>query len=216
MVAEAAPRYYGAESPGDWAALVRRLDPKLDSALAFVGERGVVVSLNERSERRERIRMKLSEAPVFAHLSLLENARAPLAQAAFLRMLRVSLNGAVRDSFIDTCRSLKFSKSDSGKSKVEHANESMGREVSRAVMTGDGGEFPEDVILALPVYEECHEIDWNMPVCCAVDIDVENCLFTLIPMAGELAAARRATHQKLAEVLRKELGENVPVVCGTP
>ena len=216
MVAEAAPRNYGAESPEDFANLVKRLDPELKDSLVFVGSFGVVGLMEEKTKRRERIRLKLTAAPVFADLMVLETARAPLAQAAFVRMLRVSLNGAVPDSFIATCRSLKFSKSDSGNAKVQHANESMGREVNRVVMTGDGKEFPEDVMLTLPVYEECPDKEWNMPVRCAVDIDVENCRFTLIPMAGELAAARRWTHQKLAEVLRKELGENVPVVCGTP
>lgn len=210
-VAAPHPRHYVAESPADLALLVRRLDPDLNMTLIFVGAEMVVACTQESTTRRESVCMCLTPTAVFCELDCGSTAKG---QADFIRMLRVSLNGAVPGSFISTCRSLKFSKTDNGSAKVEHGKESMGREVNRSVMTEDGA-FPDEVILTLTAYEECVGPEWIFPVRCAVDIDIDTCCFTLTPLAGEMSAMRRSTHQKLARVLADELDGVVEVVCGS-
>ncbi len=157
---------------------------------------------------------------------LLELQRPPhrnFGQKDFVKLLRISLNGAAGPGLINAVRQVKFRVDSQGASEVQHGKSSIGKQL-RAELTGEG-TIPDEVTLEVPVFEGY--LAWKLfQVRCAIEIDAGNESFQLIPFPGEVERAIRQAEECLGQLLRDRLTEaqdlqgptedDIPVLYGTP
>jgi hypothetical protein len=236
VLAEPAPRKYAASRIEDFVQLVKKLrdanappqgelldgqgmEPimrvTLGPTLVMVGERKISALLNEH-ERRERIAFALTTTTAFETLAICEKSRVGKEQKRFVSMLRIDLNGCVDDILISQFKSIRFEKSSEGESQVSNSNKAVSTKVKMSLAAG-GKEIPDSIDTNVCVYEEFPEIEST--VRCAVETNIEEATFTLIPLAGELHAASVETRRRIADTLRKQfqetgIAEVVAVHCG--
>lgn len=134
-----------------------------------------------------------------------------LLHAEFIRVLRITFNGAIDDGPVRVLRNLKFNtQSETG---VEIANDrsSISRKVEEKV-TGAGG-VPEEIAVRLNVFEEYDAFEFAVD--CALEVDAGKGLLALTPYPGQLSAAMEAT---LLDIKRQlsEGGTLPPIHLGRP
>lgn len=103
------------------------------------------------------------------------------------------------------------------RSIVQHGSEGFSR-AAQAQVNGTA-ELPEEVVFDLCVYQR--EIGGRCAVKCAVDIDVANVKFSLVPLADEVQRAVYDTRKEIVEMLRAALQKDeatrvVTVLLGSP
>jgi hypothetical protein len=162
-----------------------RVEYTLGPTLVLVGEKQIVALLNEH-HRRERLHFELTKSKAFKTLTECEESRDAAAQKEFLSMLRIDLNGAVEATVINLFKQIKFEKSSEGESSISNSSKAVSNKVKMSLAAG-GQEIPDEITAKLAVYEEFPEI--VLPVRCAVETNIEEATFTLIPLAGELNEA---------------------------
>lgn len=184
----------------------------------FCGRGDLVAVLDDGGDRRDMVRMELRKAEQFLTLERLRDEHDEMTQREFVSRLRVDLAGALVDPLIvNTFRHLKFSKLDDGQHKLDHGKEALSREIHQE-MVADGVPIPEELWCALCVYRDLVEPadDLRKTVRCAIELNLLDASFTLIPLAGELETAERETDEWIAGRLRRELDEKCEIFCGAP
>lgn len=179
--------------------------------------RDQVVLVWDDARRDEWVRFPLTQTSAFA--AVRENGGKKYQQREFVRLLRVTLAGKIREAavLIPSVKSLKFNQRSEAHSDLQHGDESLGRTVLAQVIGSEA--IPEAATLALEVYRE-----FSSPtiVNCLVEIDVEKQQLALTPLGDEVEDAIRQAqldlHDLIVEKLEAEqLGKtvDVPVYFGT-
>lgn len=184
--------------------------------IVFCGRGQVVALLDEESDRQERLSVKLPLSAEFERLVTARATRAVFDQRGFISLLRIDLAGCIEEGVIRTFRNLKFSRDDEGNSVIEHAREQMGRTVKRELAADGADEIPEDITVCVCVYRDMADGVHRMDVECAVQLDIEDGTFCLIPLAGVLESAQQETDAMILKDLREVLGDTATVLCGKP
>lgn len=220
MMAEPKPRRYAAARLDDFVMLIKGLvgagrHPKAEQilqpgevaepcveytqgpALVMVGEKGVTALLNEH-ERRERINFYLTTTMAFDTLVKLEGNRRPKLQPEFVSMLRIDLNECVEDTLVAQFKSIRFERNSEGESQISNSNKAVSTKVRMSLVAGDK-DIPDSIDVHVCVYEEFPEIE--MTVKCAVEANIEEATFTMIPLAGELHQAGVETRRRILDTL---------------
>lgn len=209
--AEPSPRDHKALSPEALAEYVNSGRGNIGLQGVWYSRAGVVALLSE--DRRERITFALALSAQLQTLQGLESKRQPMAQGAFVKLLRIQLHDCLSlcPDFLPSVRSARFAKSDQGVATVGHGKASMGRTVE-AAWEGQAAT-PETVPLSVPIFYNLRVTPQT--IACAVDIDPGAETLCLIPLAGEIERAVQAAEAKLGERLAELCGETL-LIYGTP
>ncbi len=182
---------------------------------------GVTLHLDS-TTRRDVVRLKLEESPQLKTLRALENARQGVTQKEFIKLLRISLPGALPESMLNAVRNLKFKLNSEGESAVAHNKVSVGKAIQAQL---DGSDvIPEEATAWVPIWTGfLQELPYG--VRCAVDIDPQAQTFSLIPLPGEIERVVRDAEKKLGRLLAEAVADEasdpkivdlIPVLYGVP
>lgn len=210
----AEPRSYKSFTLNDLIEAAKHFAGGEQPLVVFCGRGNVTAVLDEEEERRERLNFPLPKSHEFVKLEVCEARREPFAQKGFIKLLRIDLAGAVDQGLLASVRDLKFRKTEGGHAKVDTGKESMGLDIEREVMCS-GALPPDETTLTLSVYRDLPEGELKQQVKCAVDLDVSEMTFTLIPLAGELEKAQRETDAAIKQRISAGLPD-AKVFCGAP
>lgn len=222
---EPMPRKYELFTIDDVVAAIKRMAAQsVDKAtgdidagakvLVFCGRGGITVILDEPGKRREWLNMQLPQSHEFTKLENLERCRTPMKQRDFINCLRIDLCGAVEPEIVNRFRSIGFTSQAAAKATVNAGKESLGKDVLHEVLC-DGAAPPEEIAVNLCVYRDLAEMNHRRAIRCAVDTNMQEQNFTLIPLGGELERARRETDAMIQADLQTKLKDTgVAVLCG--
>ena len=186
--AEPKPRYYFATGVEDLCRMAMHFQEEKEITL-FCSRAGVVGIMDEKGDRRDRIRCELDLSSPMKTLIHLEANDIQADQRQFLNMLRVQLGVDQRSTptnLVARVRALKFTSSGNGVSVIANSGDSFGKTVQAQTLGMDGQEFPDTVIIAV---EPIEGVEFSWGVTCAFDIDSVSQKFRLKPIAGECEKA---------------------------
>ena len=191
-----------------------------DAATAAVGrvgpalwyEHAAVVLTYDYDDRRDRATLTLIESEQFKTLKALQTIRA-LNQAAFCRLLKHDLAGAIPDTLLPTIRRLTFTKNAGGNSDLQHGRDTMGRQVEAAVVGAI--DIPEYLTAAVPIYAnpgltKRHEIRLSLEISTTTEE------FILRPLPDACQNAVDAAQAWIGNALRDLAPESCSVINGRP
>ena len=202
-------RNYSASRIEDFIELAK--DQATSNGLVMVGVSAVVCLLDE-ATRRERVSFKLTKTKAFLTLEKCEAHRRPMAQSGFVSMLRVDLNGTVGPEVVGTFRQIKFEKNQSHESEVTNTNRGISSKITMKLAAG-GRDIPDSLSVKVALFEEFPDLLFGID--CAIETNIEEASFVLIPLAGELSTATRSTQHEIAQRIRDGLKESsISVYCG--
>lgn len=219
--AEPKPRNHTA---GDITTLVRFVDAYTvsgdETAQAELWfSRSKVVCHIDTDTRRDKVTLPLIPSKQIQLLGALEASPKAMDQKKFLAFLRIDLANAAGAALTNAVRHLKFRSSAEGSSSVTHGKASIGKSLE-AQLTGEG-TIPEEVYIHVPVFAG-YMGQRSFVVSCALEIDADAQLFSLIPFPGETERAIREGEAFVGDTLHGALADagigddRVEVLYGTP
>lgn len=167
------------------------------SATIFHGYGEILCQLDS-ADRRDRVAMPLRESEQIAKLRLL---RAPRAHKAFVQLLRLHLSAALPDGFLETVRSVEFSRTDKGSAAVSQGKETLGRNVE-AVVESSIHAVPDRITLTLSYYAN-RDLHLPMHINAEVVIDAETQMFSLYVSDDALTWMLAETHEQITAMLKR-------------
>jgi len=180
---------------------------------------GCTVLLDDQT-RRDRVTWPLTLSPEILLLKSLSSARQLLSQDDFVRMLRIELAVARRETavFLESLKKLSFKKE--AMTEVGHGTRSIGKK-AEAQAYGDV-ELPEEMSLTVPIFSET--LQFMATVECAIEILPEAEKFRLVPYPSSVTRAILKGEFSLGASLESALGLtedspnklNVLLYQGTP
>lgn len=180
------------------------------NSIIWHSEEAIVVVLDDET-RRDFATMALTYSTAYAALRALATGKT-YDQRSFVRLLRTSLADCVPPDLIASIQRLKFSKSESGESNIEHGQSTLGRQVEKSV-TG-ASNIPESFVVQTSVYSNVLQ-DQTVDVRVAIDIDLEEHNFTLSIIGDDLSKSMLETQEALSERLA-EGNDQRRVLFGKP
>lgn len=180
------------------------------TSIIWHSEEAVVVVLDDET-RRDFATMALTYSTAYAALRALAAGKT-YDQRQFVRLLRTSLADCVPPDLIASIQRLKFSKSESGESNIEHGQSSLGRQVEKSV-TGTS-TIPDKFTVQTSVYSNVLQ-DHTVEVRVAIDIDLEEHNFELSIVGDDLSKSMLETQEALSERLM-EGNDQRRVLFGKP
>lgn len=203
-------------------AVARAAVPTLGRPVAWHGEAGVVLVLDDQ-DRRDTVTFPLTFSRQFLTLKRLEAEPKAMRQDAFIRLLRLDLG--VDKILVNLFRKLDWQNGSRTNSEIRHGADRLGREIQAEVQ--GIGELPEEIAVQVPVYDQPDErAEYRIDL--AVEIDAANQLLQLVPLPGALlnavACHQASIRQRLLTELQPEPDEElqdehtpcVPVYYGEP
>lgn len=181
-------------------------------ATVFYAQGQFVCVWDENGQRRDTVSMKFHITHAFEVLEALATTRTYRDQKKFLHLLRIDLSPSFPLNLIDAVRALRFGEKREGESTLKTQTETLGRRIERSV--SGAAEFPDSVTLTVPVFEEDANAD-GFDIRCALDINLEEATFALIPIPGQLSTALRLADERLLVDLRSALPADVEIVAGS-
>jgi hypothetical protein len=207
----ASPRNHKVLSLDDLTAMVTEINGEDPAAAVFFNEDAVVSVLDYSDYRRNIATFPLKKSDQWQTVLCLKNW---LDHKAFIRLLRIDLRGCYNVAeLLDPIRSIKLENGAVVKSDIGRQKESLGRQITGAVLTDK--EIPEEIDLELSIYKSLGE-DQPYVIRCSVEVDpMRSEPFRLLPMPDEIDRAQ----QRAMESIRARLAEalpDVPVFYGCP
>ncbi len=153
-------------------------------------------------ERRDVAFMKLAKSPQFEQLE--NHGGKPMAQAPFLRWLKVDLHGAVPDPFIDGISIVKFRYNEQNEGTIKQGSKSVGRkiesELEGAETLVDGVSLSGQGFVGGPFYAGVNA---------ASEIEVVAKTMQLTPFPGQLERALRRGEADVGREIESLLAAHV-------
>lgn len=182
VVADAKPRAHRLVTLEQVVAFVTKKGTA-EASVVWYDRSGVIVIVDD-ATRRDRADLTLTLTPQIQLLIALEKGR-QFTQREFRRLLRVELAGCrVDDVLLNWVSSVKFNDSRTAGGVIKQGRESLGREIEQAAVS-DAGEPPEIMRLSVRVFDD-PSLRETWPIECAVEIDLDNQVFQLIPLPLQL------------------------------
>lgn len=202
--ADVTPRAHKADKIETIVALADRFP---ESAAVWLAFDGVSVLVDDET-RRESARLDLKPSKQFETLLKYDGEgwrNLPLTQQEFILLLRTTFarTGAT-GGLLATIRSLRFRSAVEASGNIQHGKSSVGKAVDQAV-SGEK-EIPETVVFDIPVYESGIYVLAKVEV--AIDINIAGERFNLIPLPGELAAAKELACNQIEKFLTNTIDKD--------
>jgi hypothetical protein len=179
----------GGESPGIHVAV-------------WYSREGVTAYLDD-STRRDTVAITLAPSPQMKLLFDWDIRPTWMKQPEIIRTLRVKLAGSVSPAgVVEALRRLRFRQSQAGETVVEHGQSSIGRNIMAELANAQ--TVPEEVVITVPAFADGFG-GIDVSVRCAVEIDLENQAFAIMPLAGQLADAWNMAEESVGGSLREVL-----------
>lgn len=188
---------------------------KLGSPAAVWYSRTGIIAVLDDTTRRDRVTLELEPHPQFETLRQLEAKPHYKQQAAFVRLLRIDLDGcqAACPNLLDAVRVIQWGHVAGGEGAVQHGKASLGKSI-KSELSG-ATAIPEVVTLSVPTF--AGSLAWmRQPVRCAIDIDAPGQGLQLLPLPGQLESALCGAEAELGKRLREGLGDDARVYYGQP
>jgi len=185
----------------------------------WYAEEGVSIVFDDSPDslRHDHASVPLNHTKAFERLQVLAGGDSWSAQKSFIRMLRVVFGECLPEEsgeqLLKTLRLISFKSTNTGYNKAEHGRESIGRDVERELQA-DAGEIPEQVTLHVRPFDD-PALTLRSPVRCALEIDPDECKFTLVPMAEALEKLIADAMDTIHTMLESQCG-GVPIFHGSP
>ncbi|NUQ53411.1 MAG: hypothetical protein HUU19_12035 [Phycisphaerales bacterium] len=183
----------------------------------FVLDGTVHAILDEKGDRRDRIYLKFLQSEGIIKLREIDGQW--LSQVEMLDALRTDINGRYDPNILPLVRRIKFKNDSSGNSEVTMGRVSMGKSIEAAV-AGIDGDFPDDVLVELPIYDEFIDENGNairFGVSCSLDVDPANQKIRLSCKAGQLAKVMLDADTKMMQAIAAKVEHtNVKIFRGAP
>lgn len=184
--------------------------------VVWYGPTAVIVVMNDQREanRVGRATVQLVPTPQFAKLRELEKG-VKFGQKQFVRLLRCELADCMNDGLAPLLRAVKtlnFSAGVKGSGRIDHGQESLGREIEASV-TSTAGPIPDEVVLSVRIYND-PVMKVRRPVKCMIEVDAAENTLCLQPLPGQLDDAIQAEMEHLGTLLHSVVKR--PVFFGTP
>ncbi len=177
----------------------------------FVSENGVV-GIIDQFDRAERVEMKFVPSSQMLELAKLKSATN---QKMFVTALRSALHGCCSyPEMVNVARKIEFKRSSDGKTTVDHGRESLGRSVEKEVRS-IAGDIPEELTFRVNLLSVPSDLNTQVELKFALDINVENETLMLIPMGDTEIRERNRVVAEITERLRQLVPESALVVSGT-
>ncbi|MCP4571456.1 MAG: hypothetical protein GY838_03820 [bacterium] len=176
------------------------------------GEPAIVLELDD-VDRRDVVTMPLKLHDQFSAVVGLGLAGTAMKQAAILRWLKITMVDAIEDAtLVGSLRTIRFKHSAAGSSKIEHGDESFGRDVENAVHGVE--DIPEGFVVYVPKYANIFP-DSRLQIRMSLEIDTSAETFRIGPLPGEIDRINREMQERLGRDLKERLGEGVTILCGS-
>lgn len=183
----------------------------------FVLNGTVHVILDEKGDRRDRLSLSFKPSDGWNELHTIDGEWQK--QAAMVDALRTKINGRYSPEIVPLIRKIKFKSDSSGSSEVTTGRVSMGKSIEAAV-SGLDGDFPDDVVVELPIYDEFIDENGNalrFGVSCSLDVNPADQTIRLACKAGQLAKALLDADTKMMQAIAAKVTcQNVKIFRGTP
>lgn len=170
-----------------------------------------IVGFLDRSDRREIVTLPLSLTARAAEIVALSQAPKAFDVRGLVRFLRVDMG--CDTSVVAKFRTIDFKRSGSGKSTVDHGRETFGRGVEMSAQGVD--ELPDEIRVTTSMWQQDGVIG-TLSVSLIVDIMLEQEKIGLLVSKDDLHDQRVVIDRAIANALRKELGDKIPVFNGNP
>jgi hypothetical protein len=202
------PREHRPNSLEDFIAVVLKFG---DDPFVFFDEKSVIGILDGYDHRVNWVTFVLVKSDQWEALTSYGRW---LSQKDFVRLLRIDLVGCLLPAtLLDRVRKLVIENGVAISSEVGRQKESLGRSI-QATVTGSG-DFPEQVVLSIPIYKTLGE-KAGYPLRCSVEIDPMRMEpFRLLPLPDELERVQHLAMTSIRERLLAGL-DGVPIFYGRP
>jgi hypothetical protein len=168
-----------------------------------------IVLVHDDVSRRDATTMTLAVDPRFAAIKAL--ACKAYDQKSLLRLLRVDLHGTHNGDLLTAAKSIKISSQSEASATVEHGKQGLGKAVMAQATNAD--LLPDEITFGVATYVEFP--DWSHQIRCAVDLDLDDATFRIMPLAGEIQSAIDATQDQIDEALGELVqGSDVKIYYG--
>ena len=173
---------------------------------------GITVVVDD-ATRRDTAHLTLSFTPQIKTLLRLEKDEPKMNLIAFRRLLRVDLAGTTVDRvLLNWLGSVKFTDSRVTSASLKQGEGNLGKTIEQAAVS-QAGEVPEMVKLKLRVFDD-PSLTETWPIDCAVEIDLDNQQFQLLPYPLQLHDAIENEVGAIGKALLETI--KCPVFRGKP
>lgn len=229
-------RRYTASDVADLSRLVNEFsgrlpEPEKNVSFVWVNDGSVVVVIDEKGDRRERIVLNLARFGGFDCLKTISGKW--LGQSEMIETLRSGINGEyaypgqTAVNLVALLRKIKFKQNADGKSEVASGRASLGRSIEAEVVGIDGTSFPDEVNVTLPVYDDFLRSDFSagdsgnacetFTVACTFDVNLQEQTFKLAVKAGEIRRVLLDADTRLQQRIAAGVTtKNVQIYRGKP
>lgn len=208
---------FAGRSLGERAVLGETTPDDKPLVFVFVLNGTVHVILDEKGDRRDRLSLSFKPSDGWNELHTIDGEWQK--QAAMVDALRTKINGRYSPEIVPLIRKIKFKSDSSGSSEVTTGRVSMGKSIEAAV-SGLDGDFPDDVVVELPIYDEFIDEYGNalrFGVSCSLDVNPADQTIRLACKAGQLAKALLDADTKMMQAIAAKVTcQNVKIFRGTP
>lgn len=182
-----------------------------DPSVLYLAEDGIKLVLDD-ADRQEMAWMGFEYSPQFTAMMGLQNG---LSQKALVRTLRTVMAGCVRnDDIIKIIRQIEFDVNRGSRSAVSHTQESMGRSIEKQVRA-QAGELPEEIRFVLPMFSTPADVNTDIELVLAVEIEMEAEKIALTPTGNSLQRERQRVMGEIFHKLESVMPEKVVIVEGS-
>jgi hypothetical protein len=145
-----------------------------------------------------KVTLPLTLSPQFAAIKGLDKA---FDQLSLINFLRVTLSGTGADGYLAPFRDMRFDRSAKAGGKINHMDESLGREIENQVVSGQ--EIPERLKLSVPIFAN-PDLRYLHPITLYVTLNFQQETVTLTTAPNEVneafAAAKEVVRRRLTEL----------------
>ncbi len=203
------PRHHEADDLATLCTLATRFAEQ--QPVIWVDNSQVVLVMDDDGHRVNTATVRLELTTVFSRLKELDKSKPWLDQRAFIRLLRIELNGTLAPGILlDRVRKLRFEAGTIVTTEAKRDRESMGKQITAAVSAD--GELPEGVTLLVRVFRGGEQF----PINCSVDVDPSRGLLQLIPFPDEIERVTDLAVGRIQELIGEDIPDTVIVYNGRP
>lgn len=207
VIADAPMLFRKMDRPADVVTFIGRIDPEeyRSEAAIFYDVVGVTC-LPDATDNRASVFCPLELSPQMRWLTT--QAKQPLSQRDFVRLLRIDLRGcfAAYPTLLSMVRNLRWTGTQFNDGAVSHGRESLGRAIEAQVSGADS--IPEEITVTVPFWRQ---FPCSVSIACAIEILPQEQSFRLTPYPNEIDKATETALDALAAALESK-NEHWPAI----
>lgn len=207
------PRTHQVQDVASFLRAASRYGPEADTSVGpslWHNDTSLIAILNDVEDRYDTVTLKLVQSETFQWLTKIGSVT--MDQRTMVRALRTTLNGCVPESLLPAIRKLEVSTAGKTSSDMTHGRERGTKEFA-SELAGTAA-IPEEIQVICRVYDT-FDINLAVSVRCALDIQLPQMEFRLIPLPNQLTTALAETQSYIHSLLCEDWSPEL-VFFGTP